>query len=318
MALKANTHTRYDAVGVREDLSDIIYDISPTETPVLTAAAKEDVENTYFEWQVDELAAPDGANAHLEGDEAENDALTTTDRVGNYTQISKKVPSVTGTAQKVKMAGRKSEMARQVAKKAKEMKRDMETIILSNQAAVAGSNAVARKTGGLGAIIYTNVDMGATGANPSYTNGAPLTARTDGTQRAVTEDMVKDVAQLIWTNGGTPKLVSFGAFNKVAASAFAGNAQKTVEQTGKGSIVASADIYKSDFGNIAFVANRYQRARDAWFLDTEYLSVAYLRRFRREKLAKTGDAVREQLLVEWGVKVHTEKAHGLIADLTTA
>lgn len=318
MAKLGNTMTKYDSTGIRESLSDVIYDISPAQTPVLNAIGKEDVENTLFEWQTDALAAPNSANKHLEGDEASNDALTSTTRVGNICQISKKVPSVTGTAQAVKMAGRKSEMARQVAKKAKELKRDMETIILSNQPALAGDNNTARQTAGIISILKTNTDRGATGANPVYVNGVPTTAAVDGTLRALTEAKFQSVMQSVWSNGGEPAMASFAMATKQKASTtFAGIAQRTNEVGGKGKtrITASVDVYVCDAGTIALTVNRYQRSRDVLILDTEYLSVAYLRRFKREPLAKSGDATREQLVVEWGLKYKEEKAHGLLADI---
>src|SRR5690348_22766 len=170
MAKIANTFNTYETVGRREELSDAIYMISPEETPFMSNAGRGKVNNTFFEYQQDSLATPDNTNAQLEGDDQTTfDAVTPTVRPGNYVQISRKSVIISGTQEATDKAGRKSEKAYQLAKKSAELKRDMETILLSNQGAVAGATATARKTAGLPAWVKTNVDLGATGVNPVYT-----------------------------------------------------------------------------------------------------------------------------------------------------
>lgn len=320
MAVPANTVQRYDIVGDREDLTDVIYDITPTETPVFSMAGRDKATSTLHEWQTDELEAPATNNAHLDGDDSDAEAYSPTVRTGNYTQIMKKVFQVSGTADAIRKAGRKTEIARIAARRMKALKRDIEATILSNNAANAGAAAVARQMAGLGAIIKTNVDKEGTGTNPVWVNNLPTDPRNDGVQRAFTETMLKAVQQLCWEKGGNPSILSVGAFNKSAVSAFDGIATKTVEQNkaAPAVIIGSADVYVGEFGQLTVVPNRYQRTRDAWLLDKDYLTMCYLRAFKTEKLAKTGDSDKRHILVELTLKVGNEQAHGLVADLTDA
>jgi hypothetical protein len=326
MSQPSDLFDRYDGTKVvREDLSNIIYNISPEDVPFMSSIGRENVSNTYFEWNTDSLAAASTANAVIEGDEAALDARAATNRVGNYTQISRKVVGVSGTVEAVDKAGMKSYLAYEMAKASSELKRDMESILLFNQAAAVGSSSVARKTAGLPAWLRTNVNKAGNGGNPtmsSTNDGYPNAGRTDGTQRTFTETLLKDVIQDVWAQGGDPKICMMGPHNKTVASGFAGIAANRVNQTAGApkafSIVATADIYLSDFGKVAFVANRFQRERDVFVLDPEYASVAYLRNFQTSELSKTGDSTKKMILVEYGLKVKTEKAHGIIADVTTS
>lgn len=326
MAQPTNLFDRYDGTkAVREDLANVIYNISPEDTPFMSSVGRENVSNTYFEWQTDALAAASTTNAVIEGDEATLDDRAATNRVGNYTQISRKVVGVSGTVEAVDKAGMRSYLAYELAKASSELKRDMETTLLFNQAAAVGSSSVARKTAGLPAWLRTNVSKAANGGNPtlsSTNDGYPNAGRTDGTQRAFTEAMLKDVIQQVWSQGGDPKVAMMGPFNKTVASGFAGIAAQRMNQqvgtTRGATILATADIYLSDFGRVAFVANRFQRERDCFVLDPEYASVAYLRNFRTEDLAKSGDSAKKMIIVEYGLKVKTSRAHGIIADLTTS
>lgn len=278
-----------------------------------------EVDAVLFEWQTDELASVDPNNKRVEGfDITTFTAITPTVRLQNRTQISSKDLIVSRTEERVKKAGRKSEMAYQLAKKSAELKRDMETISLANQAAAAGDATTPRATGALLAFLTTNTDFGSGGDDPANAP-QPTSARTDGTQRNFAETQLKTVLASAWTNGGKPRIVMVGAANKQNASAFTGIAQtrKAVEGNKAATIIGAADIYVSDFGNVTFVANRFQRARDALVLDPEMYSFVYLDPFRTEPLAKTGDATKRLLVVEWGLKVHNEKAHGGVFDLTT-
>lgn len=318
MAIASNTFLTYDAKGIREDLSNVIYNISPEETPFVSNIGKGTLSNTTFDWQTDALAAA-AANAQLEGDETSYSAVVATVRLQNYAQISRKSVIISGTEEKVNKAGRRSELAYQIAKKGAELKRDIEFSCLNNQAAVAGDSSTARTTASVQAFLKTNSNKAGDGTDPVYTT-IPTDPRNDGTQRAFSETILKDVIQQVWTEGGTPKMLMVGSFNKQAVSAFTGIAGQrfNVDGAKPSTIVAAADIYVSDFGNVSVVANRFLRARDALVLDPEYASIDYLRPMQTMDMAKTGDADKRLMLTEWGLRIHTEKAHGIAADLTTS
>jgi len=325
MSQTSNTFDTFNAKGIRESLSNVIYNISPEETPFMSNIGRENVKNTYFEWQTDSLAAASTTNAQIEGDDVSAyDSTAATARIGNYTQVSRKTLILSGTLESVDKAGRRSELAYQLAKRSAELKRDMESIMLTNQAAAAGTAGVStalRKTGSLLAFLKTNTNKGSSGADPSYTT-QPNATRTDSLaadQRTFTEVILKDVIQQVWTEGGTPKILMVGPVNKQKVSAFQGIAQirKDVPGRGPAVIIGAADVYVSDFGAVNVVPNRFQRERDAFVLDPEYASVAFLRPFQTVELAKTGDAEKRMIVVEWGLKVNQEAAHGLAADLLT-
>lgn len=316
MAAIGNTFTTNDAVGIREDLSDVIYNISPESTPFMSNIKRGKTTSTFFDWQVDELAAVDLNNAVPEGsDNPTFAAVTPTVRLSNFVQISKKDLIISNTQETVTKAGRRSEIAYQLAKRSKEIKRDMESICLANQGAVGTGT---RKTASILAYLKTNVNKAASGVNPVYT-ALPDDPRTDHTQRAFTEVILKDVIQKCWKEGANPTMIMVGPKNKQALSAFTGIAQQRYQapSTGQTRIVAAADVYQSDFGALSVVPNRFQRDRDAFVLDPEYAELVYLRPFKQKPLASTGDAEKRLLNCEWGLKIHNEKAHGLCADLTT-
>jgi hypothetical protein len=317
MAVPANTFKTYEAKGIREQLSNVIYNIAPEDVPFMSNAGRgPKAENTLFEWQTDDLAAADTANAQLEGDDANVLAATPTVRLSNSQQISTKAISISGTEEEVNKAGRKSELAYQITKRAAELKRDQESILLANQGANAGAAGTARKTGALLAFVKTNVDKHATGVNPVYTN-YPSDVRTDGTLRSVTEAMLKNVIQLSWAQGGKPDTIMVGGTIKQAMSAFAGIATKTYQMTQAktAAIIGAADVYVSDFGTFVIVPNRFQRTRDVHVLDFDLVSLRHLRPYRVFPLAKTGDSEKREMLVEYGLQVNQEKGIGLIADV---
>lgn len=323
MGIVSNTFTRYDAKGLREQLSDVIYNISPTETPVVSMAAKRRATQTLFEWQTDSLASAVTTNQQLEGDDHTSfPSVSPSVRVGNYTQISHKLLILSGTLQAVDKAGRKNELAYQMAKRGKEVKRDMEADVLSNQGGDAGGTSTARKTATLGAWVKTNVDKAGDGGNPAYTSGVPGAARTDGTTRAFTETILKSVMESAWTNGAEPSILSVGPYNKQVVSGFTGIVTRNYDISNQPArataAIASIDVYVTDFGILRVVPNRYQRERDAWFFDPEFLAIFHLRPFHTEELAKTGDAHKRVLRVEWGLGVDNEAALGLAADLSTS
>ena len=320
MAIVTNTFTTFDAKGIREDLSNIITNIAPEETPYMSNIGRESVSNSLFEWQTDTLAAA-AANKQLEGDDVSSyDAVVATVRLQNYAQISRKTIVLSATEEVVNKAGRRSELAYQIAKRGSELKRDQEFSMLNGAVAAAGSTSVARGTASLGAYIKTNVDMQTNGANPSYTT-LPNSARTDGNVRTFTETILKNVIQQVWAAGGTPKILMTGPINKQRVSGFSGIASARYNLNGgdrPATIIGAADIYVSDFGQVQVVPNRFQRERDAWVLDPEYAKMTTLRPYQQIELAKTGDAEKRMLIVEWGHKVLAENAHGLAADLITS
>jgi len=315
MAQPTNTFDTYDAVGIREDLQDVIYSISPTETPFMSSAAREQVKNTFHEWQTDALAAAVTNNAVIEGDDATLDAASATSRIGNYTQIMDKTVVITGTQESVDKAGRASELAYQIAKKSKELKRDIESTLLTNQARAAGNSSTARTFGSIGAWIATNDNLAGDGTSPTANNGSD--ARNDGTQRALTEDMLKDVIKNVWNAGGNPSVVMVGPFNKQKISGFTGGSTRFDASEDK-TLYTSIDVYSSDFGDLEVVPNRFSRDRDALVLDMDYWSVGFLRDFTMHELAKTGDAEKRQLLVELTLISRNEAASGGVFDLTTS
>lgn len=323
MSAIANTAKTYDLKGIREDLSDVIYNIAPDDTPFMSNAGRESAKQTFFEWQTDTLAAPDTTNAQLEGDDVQSfDAVVPTVRIGNYAQISRETLILSDTSEVVDKAGRKSELAYQLANKGKHLKTSMEAILLSNQGAVSGGSTTPRKTGSLLAFIKTNVNMssGATpGANPTYTN-VPTGTRTDGTTRPFTEVILKDVIQKGYSAGAHLKTIMVGPAIKQTISGFSGIATKTYQQTAAktAAIIGAADVYVSDFGTLTVVPSRFMRSRDVLFLDWDFVSVSYLRPFKTVPLAKTGDAEKRMLIVEYGLKVKNEAGLGIAADVSAS
>lgn len=322
MTQPTNTFDTYDAKGNREDLQDKIYMVSPEKTPVVSAIGRFTATNTLHEWQRDSLATPNKDNAVIEGDDRTGTALTATERVGNYTQLFDAVAVTTSTQDKVKKAGRSSEMRYQVAKKMTELKRDLEAAVLSINPAVAGNSTTARKLGGLGVLLFSNVSHNGAGATASHTSGAPTTANTAGTNRAFAESLVKTVMQSIYTNSGDmPSLVSLTPSHKATFSGFSGIAVNrfNVKKGEQGVIVGGADIYMSDFGELTIVPNYVQASanpNNVFILNPDYAGIAYLQSYKSEPLAKTGHTEKELCSVECTLVVTSEKAHGKIADLT--
>ena len=292
----------YDATAIREDLSDVIYDISPTDTPFLSSiAGKGSVSNTLFEWQTDALAAAVINNYHVEGAAAGTAATTATTRLTNQTQISKKVVEVTGTHETVNNAGKKSEMAHQLAKASKEIKRDMEGSLLADNAAAAGDATTARETRGAANFISTNV----------------TDAGTTGTHAAIVEADVLAVAESTWNAGGEPSTILLGATNKKLITAMSGRADaiRSVAD-GNTTIQNAVDVYVSDFGTFNIMLDRFCDQDVVYFLDHDMWSVDYLRDFQTVDIAKEGDSEKKMLLVEYGLRCGNEAANGKIRYTT--
>jgi len=318
MAQPGNTFDTYDMKGIREQLSDIIYNISPTDTPMFSSMGKGKATNTQFKWLTDSLAAASASNFQVEGDDYSATAQSATQELHNYTQIYAKNFIITGTDDAVDAAGRATQLAYSLAKNSKELKRDVEAGICQATAipTVGASNA-ARKTAGLLTWIGTNSSLGANGANANKTNGVPSGTRTDGTVRAFTETMLKEVIRECYVSGGNPDTIMVGPFNKQAISGFTGGSTAIREVPAK-TIVASIDVYQSDFGTLTVKPNRFQRDRDCFVLDSEFWGFNVLRPFVNSQLAKTGDNTHMLLLMEGGVVSRNEASSGIVADLTTS
>jgi hypothetical protein len=292
------TYKTYDTVGIREDLQNAIYDISPTTTPFMSTVGRSTAKNTLHEWQTDSLAAVNLDNAQVEGADAVAPTLTPTTRVGNYTQISDKVVQVSTTDDKVDKAGRSTETAYQLSKASAEIKRDMESILLSDQAKDAGTSSTARKLGGLATWLTTNV-VDTAGAAP-------------------TEDNLKEAVLKAYTEGGEPTVLLVSPANKQVVSTFPGIAEQRFQAPGTGQtkIVAAADLYMSDFGQLSVVPDRFLSDDISYVLDPSMANVAYLRPFKSTKLAKMGDSEKTMMNVEYTLVVKNEAAHAMMTDLT--
>lgn len=325
MALVSGTATRYDMKGLKESLHDRIYNISPEDTPFIAGAGRgPNAKQTLEEWQTDSLASADGTNAQLEGDDAAFTTPAATVRVGNYTQIMRKTLILSDTLEVVDKAGRRNELAYQLAKRGSEIKRDLETVCLQSQAGAAGSASVARTLAGLNAWLKTNVSYYTTdGGNPTYTSGVPGAVRTDGgTLRNFTETIGQAVIASGFAAGAHFSTLMTGPNNKRNVSKnWAGIATRNYDLSNVGAkpmaAIASIDVYVHDYGVLRVIPNRFQRERDAWFLDWEYVELRYLRPLSQIKLAKTGDAEKRMMVQEVTLVVKQEAALGLAADLVT-
>jgi hypothetical protein len=313
------TYQTYTAIGMREDLSDVIYNISPTDTPFFSSIGKTKATAVLHEWQTDSLAAASLSNFAVEGAAASDATMSPTVRVGNRTQIAQKTVKISGTLGAVDKAGRKSEKAYQLAKASSEIKRDMETSVLSNQVATDGSSSAARKLGGLQAWLATNYSGGTDGVGGSL----GTTARVNGTNRTFTEALLQTVVKQVYASGGNPKVLMVNPAHKQLVSAFTGIAAQRfmAPSNSPTTIISAADVYLSDFGAISIVPNRFMTSTNscdevAFVLDPDMAAIAYLRPFQTNELAVTGDNESTQLLAEYTLEVKNSAAHGIIADIT--
>ena len=316
MTVPTNTIQNVNRVGVREDLSDKIAQLFPDDTPFLNAIPTGKCSATKTEWQTDGLANANPNNAQIQGDDLANDNRANTARVSTYTQISTKVVGVSSTLEATNKAGRKSELAREIMKAGRELRTDMEARACGNYASVAPAAGTAGQTAGALAWLTSNVSRGASGASGGFSGGT-VSVATNGTQRTYTEALLKTVLQSIWAKGGNPKMVITAGSQKQTAAAFPGLAQARRE-TGnkKATIVAGADIYVSDFGEVQFVPSRFCSARDALIVDPEYWEIGMLDPLGVQDLAKTGLSTRKMLSAEWALKCLNEAASGVVADLS--
>jgi len=296
--------------------------VSPEKTPVVSSIRRFDVTQRLHEWQRDTLATPNKDNAVIEGDDRSGSALSPTQRVANTVQLFDKTVIVSTTQEKTKSAGRSSEMKYQISKAMVEIKRDVEAMTLSDNVAVQGNSTTARKSAGLGAMIFTNVSHGGAGATPAHNSGLATAAQTAGTNRAFTETLLRTVLQSIYTNSGEfATLISLTPSHKGTFSGFAGIAvnRYQVPKGQQGVIVGGADVYMSDFGELTVVPNYVQataNANTAFVLNPEMAGIGYLGGYKSEPLAKTGHTDKELVSVEANLIVTAERAHGAVKNLT--
>ncbi len=309
----SNSFKTYDAQANREDLSDAIYNIDPFDTPFITLAGRRNISNVTYDWQVESLKAVDASNAQLEGFELTRSASQPTVRVSNVAQISSRDATVSGSQNAANPAGKRKEMAHQMAMRSKELKRDMESILCGTQGRENGNATTARLTRAWESWIETNVDREGTGANAADEFSSP----TDGVQRAFTEDMLKALLQQCYTNGAEPTTLLVGPYNKGVTSTFTGR-DNTRQNIDKERVQATVSLYAGDFHTIKIMASRWVRERTASLIDPAYVRIAYYRGFRQVPLATIGDAETRMILAEYGLQVDNEAAHGVIADLTTS
>ena len=310
MAKVTNAFDTYSAQADREDLSNIIYNISPMQTPFMSSIGKRNIKNVVFDWQTESLPTPSSAG-QLEGFELSRSAATATTRESNVAMISSRDATVTGSQNASDAAGKRSEMAHQLAIMSKALKRDMEEALCQNGGKTTGNATTARKTGGFESWIKSNYSKAAAGAP---TGGG--TAPTDGTQRALTETLLKDVLELAFTNGGEPSLAICGPVNKQKISGFTGRASAR-QMIDANTVEASVSVYSSDFGELKIVPSNRSRERSLLLVDPEFAKVSYLRDFKTVDIATIGDAETKMIVVEYGLEVSNEAAHGIVADLTT-
>lgn len=310
MAQLVNAMATFNAVGLRESLANEIFNINPEETPFLSSIGKEKASAQYEEWQTDTLAAA-GNNKVEQGNEATFSPIAPTARVGNRMQISEKTYAVTGSQEAVSKAGRKSEIAYQDAKKMVELKRDIEFSSLQNTTAIAAGAGVPGQARGVAGWLATNNSLGATGVAPNpVTNVAP----TDGTLRELTEQMLKDVAQAAWDQGGNPTLLFVPSAQRATVSGFTGGATK-FDKTEDKTLNATVEVYVGDFGRYSIINSRYQRSRDINLIDPTLWSLMTLRPMKGEDLAKTGDSKKRMINTEWTLKSKNEAGSAAIRDL---
>lgn len=317
MAIITNEFTSFDAIGNREDIRDIIYNLSPMDLPFIGSIGRGTAKATRHQWQTDALAAA-ANNNQLEGDTFTYTAIVATTMLANSTTISRKTLSVSKTQDAVNKAGRAREYAYQLAMRSKELKRDMEFTCTNNQTPVpvaSASTTTARALRPLPGWYSTNDDRGTGGSDGTSTAGA-----TDGTQRDLDETMVKTVLRNVVNQGGDVDTIMVGLYNKQEVSKFTGNVTKTqnVAPDGGGrgpvTLVSNIDFYRSDFGTHKVVFNRFQRSRDVHLLDMDYWELAFLRPMKTVDIAPTADSTEGVIITEYTLVSKNQAASGIVAD----
>jgi len=317
---------------IREDVMDKIWDISKIPLPFTDMIGTSSAKNSYKEWTTDELAAPDLNNAVVDGSDASGNNTALGKRVGNHHQISDKVVRVSFRADASDTIGRTKELAYQLMRRQQELKRDVEAIVLSNQASVADNgDAVAGKVGTLPSWL-TSTHINGTAGGYNFTTGLTVARTPDAAAVALTEDDIRDAVESIYSDGGDPtKLMTVPSIiRKISEYLFTSSARVATIMSDQGksresaAALGSVNVFVTDFGTLTMIPNRLQQvytattpAADVFILDPEHLSMCYLQGYRTDMLAKTGLAENRQMSVDWSLIVHTEKAHGIIGNIST-
>lgn len=322
-SLFTGTLQTFAMVGIRESLSDVISNISPTETPFYSMIRKGKTSSRSPEWQKDTLTAVDGDNKQVEGFDVEGDTLSDPTRLKNYVQLMDKTVVVSDTSNAVDTAGRSSELKYQVAKEGQSLKRDLEAALTRNNASVVGNASTAGEMGGALAWLETNTDRGAGGDDGGFNTGTGIVdAATNGSQRTSNEEQLKTVIRSCWTEGGDPSVIMVGGFQKQKYSAFTGIATQYKDNAGRSMqravILGAADAYVSDFGEHKVVPNRFSSQRDAYVLDPSKWEVLFLQPFKTLPLSRTGHAEKRLIKLEATLCCKDEAANGVVADLATS
>lgn len=322
MTVPTNTVTAFAAIGNREDLSDVIYNISPTDFPFMQMAGRTKATNVFHEWQTDTLDAA-AANRQIEGDDATAKTFVATVRIGNYHQIASKTVSVSGTQRSADSAGRADELSYQIARRGKELKRDMEYALVRNQASSAGGTGTARSLASVESWLATNKTSLGTGTaqtTPGYSSGTVATPTDSSTAGTFTKAGLDAVIRACWTQGGEPKVIMVGPFNRTLLSGFTGisTLQTPANAQSDTTLMGAIDYYKSNFGTLKVVPNRFSRDQTALVLDMDYWAVSFYRPIQMTPLAKTGDSDRAMMLCEFTLESRNEAASGKVTDLTTS
>lgn len=332
MAQFTATYDAYDAKGLREDLTDDIFRVTPSDTPFLSAIGRTSANGVFHEWQTHSLANVDTTNAQIEGDEFTYADPAATVRVGNRTQILRKSFIISNTLEAVDKAGRNSEIAFNRVNKGLELRRDMEVMCIGkNAASVTGNGTTARISGSLSSWLASN-DQGTAGASPANrgTNGAAggfssgnTVAATDGTTRAFDQAILDDTIGKMYDNSGMVDdvVAMAGKKQKKVLTGFDGIAGTVMHEAKDRTIIGTADVYASQFGDIKIMPNRYIRQtsnvdREVYLVRPAYAKLAVLRPIQEIKPAMTGDAEKRVLIFEGCLQVDNEAAHGVCADLS--
>lgn len=327
MAIPTNTRETYGGVQIREDLSNIIYNISPMDTPFVSGAGRGSCSNTLFEWQKDELAAA-AANQKKEGDDPASLAVVEPVKLQNYTQISEKAVQTSGTAEAVDWAGRKSSQAYQLAKRAKEIKRDMELMLTGEDVATVGASNTPRKTAALNSWLGdstagdSNIIDGPTAAAVANAGNGTAVKAPSGADVVLTMAMLNTCVEQIWKAGGSPDVIMCDSALKVKLSALAGSVIADIvtnhDKASPAHAVNSVDVIVTDFGTFKIVPNRFCLSNQLYVLDYDFWSVDYLRPFQTETLAKTGDSIKQMMIAEYGLRGKNGQASGSVIGVKAA
>lgn len=326
MAVLTGTTISYgvgSAGGNREDLEDVIWELDPLEFYCQTNFDRVDANATFHEWEMDITVAAT-SNLQVEGSDGAFTSIVSPTRVGDYLQILKKEFLVSGTQEVVAKAGRKSEVQRQVKKQMKELKNDLEFNIVRNQNSSVGGATTARAFGGIESWI-ASTDNGGNGVRATTSASASTAAFaanvtgvvTDGTTTgAVAEATLKEALRLSWVSGGQDPVILAGSTQKTAISAFAGISTKTTyipNDQERATILASADMYVSEYGYHKVILHRHVRASIILCLDPDYWALAFLRKPFMEDLAKTGDGFKKAIRTEVTVVSRNQLASAKVA-----